>query len=105
MTNLLKNAIEAVAEGAATERSVVAVTSAADGRVRLEVRDHGPGVPARIAASLFEPLVSTKHGGMGVGLAITRSIVEAHRGTIALCPAEGPGAVFRIELPVAGGAL
>jgi two-component system, LuxR family, sensor kinase FixL len=105
VTNLLKNAIEAVADGAASDRCVVAVTSSVDGRVHLEVRDRGPGVPPRIAASLFEPLVSTKHGGMGVGLAITRSIVEAHRGTIALSSGEGPGAIFRIELPVAGGAL
>jgi two-component system sensor kinase FixL len=105
VTNLMRNAIEAAAEGAASDRSVEVVTAVVDGRVRVEVRDRGPGVPPRIAASLFEPLVSTKHGGMGVGLAITRSIVEAHRGTIVLCPAEGPGAVFRIELPVAGGAL
>ncbi len=105
LTNLMKNAIEAASESAASERSVVVSTAVVEGRVRVEVRDHGPGVPARIAASLFEPLVSTKHGGMGVGLAITRSIIEAHRGTISLCPVEGPGAVFRFELPSSGGAL
>ncbi len=105
VSNLMKNAIEAVAETPRYERVVRVVTAAtADGRVRLDVRDTGPGVPAHVAVSLFEPLVSTKHGGMGVGLAITRSIVEAHRGTIALvAPAASDGAVFRIELPAAGG--
>ncbi len=102
VSNLLKNAIEAVSDTPTGERAVRVVTSfAPEGRVRVEVRDTGPGVPARATAALFEPLVSTKHGGMGVGLAITRSIVEAHRGTITLV-AGGEGAVFRIELPAAG---
>ncbi len=104
VSNLMKNAIEAVSEVAREGRAVRVVTATVDGRVQVDVCDNGPGVPTRIATSLFEPLVSTKHGGMGVGLAITRSIIEAHRGTIALVPATAEGAVFRIELPVAGGA-
>jgi signal transduction histidine kinase len=74
---------------------------AEDGRVVIEVADDGPGVPEDIASSIFEPLVTGRAGGTGLGLALARRVVAAHAGTIALVPnAEGvTGARFRVELP------
>jgi signal transduction histidine kinase len=74
---------------------------AEDGRVVIEVADDGPGVPEDIASSIFEPLVTARAGGTGLGLALARRVVAAHAGTIVLVPnAEGvTGARFRVELP------
>jgi signal transduction histidine kinase len=74
------------------------------GRVIVEVSDDGPGVPAELAPRIFEPLVTGRKGGSGLGLAMAKRIMAAHGGTIALLPAEagageaGAGARFRIEL-------
>jgi signal transduction histidine kinase len=74
---------------------------AAGGRVTVEVADDGPGVPAEIAVRVFEPLVSARPGGTGLGLALARRIAMAHGGSITLV--EGPvGATFRVELPGIG---
>lgn len=68
------------------------------GRVIVEVADDGPGVPAEIASTLFEPLVTARAGGTGLGLALARRIAAAHGGSIAHVPTE-TGATFRIDLP------
>jgi signal transduction histidine kinase len=73
--------------------------SAAQGRVVIEVSDDGPGVPEFLAARVFEPLVSARPGGTGLGLALARRIAAAHGGSLALVPG-GPGATFRLELPL-----
>lgn len=67
-------------------------------RVVIEVSDDGPGVPHEIAQTLFEPLVTARPGGTGLGLALARRIAAAHAGSIALVPSE-KGATFRIDLP------
>ena len=74
---------------------------AEDGRVVIEVADDGPGVPPDIASTIFEPLVTARVGGTGLGLALARRVVAAHAGTIVLVPsAPGTtGATFRVELP------
>jgi signal transduction histidine kinase len=79
--------------------SVVTRASRLEGdRVVIELNDDGPGVPPEIAPRIFEPLVTGRHGGTGLGLALARRIVTAHGGTIELV--EGTkGATFRIELP------
>jgi len=92
---LYENAIGASAPRAAT---ITTRAWAEDGKVVIEVADDGPGVPAEIAASVFEPLVSIRPGGTGLGLALARRVVTAHAGSIALAPS-AQGAVFRVELP------
>jgi signal transduction histidine kinase len=67
-------------------------------RVIIDVVDDGPGVPSAIAGHVFEPLVTARPGGTGLGLALARRIAAAHGGTIALVPAER-GATFRLDLP------
>jgi signal transduction histidine kinase len=71
-----------------------------EGRVVIEVNDDGPGVPEQIALRIFEPLVTGRQGGTGLGLALARRIVAAHGGSISLVDGT-KGATFRIELPAA----
>ena len=92
LLNLVANAARAGAHR-------VRIRAAAEGpRVRLEVADDGPGIPEAIRPRLFEPFVTTREDGNGLGLAVSRRIVERHGGSLALLPAT-PGATFRIELP------
>ena len=81
--NLVRNAVEAVQELAPERRRVtVATRIEADGSGTLAVSDLGEGVPADVRERLFEPFITTKRGGLGLGLSICRSVVEAHGGTI-----------------------
>ena len=94
--NLVRNALDVPAQG---ERRRILVTG---GRTpegyRLTVEDNGPGVAESVAASLFDPLSSTKPGGMGLGLSICRTIVEAHNGTIGYSRSALGGAAFAFTL-------
>lgn len=72
--------------------------SGIEGRVRIEVEDDGPGVPREIAETIFEPLVTARTGGTGLGLALARRIAAAHGGSIRLMSSTG-GAKFEIDLP------
>lgn len=98
LRNLLANAIQALAELPAGEERRVAVDAGLDqGKVWIRIADNGPGIDASIRARLFEPFVSLKSSGLGLGLAISRAIVEAHGGSLAAAP--GPHAVLTIVLP------
>jgi len=70
----------------------------ADGRAQIVVRDNGPGVPAHIRERIFEPFFTTRARGNGIGLAIVKSVVEAHQGSVSLADAPA-GATFIIDLP------
>jgi signal transduction histidine kinase len=73
------------------------------GDIAIEVRDSGPGITPETTGRLFEPFYTTKETGMGVGLSICRSIVEAHGGRISVSANEPRGAVFRFTCPTAPG--
>jgi two-component system sensor kinase FixL len=97
--NIIRNAIEAMVESESSNRELVVTTLPADDdMVEIAVADTGPGISETIAEQLFQPFVTTKKQGMGVGLSISRTIVEAHGGRIWVEPNPGGGAVFRIRL-------
>jgi two-component system, LuxR family, sensor kinase FixL len=96
--NLMRNAIEAMDETEKREL-VVSFTPAADNMIRISVADTGSGISPDISTQLFQPFVTTKRQGMGVGLSISRTIVESHGGTIAPQPNPGGGTIFSFTLP------
>jgi len=100
MLNLLVNAIEAVRDGPGARGSVLLRVGASDPAIaEVTIEDSGPGIPEDETRRIFEPLYSTKPQGMGMGLAIARTIVERHGGTLAAEPRSGGGSRFRIRLP------
>ncbi|SRR5579885_545251 len=99
LVNLIRNAIEAMQNSAVKEITVS--TAANESFIEVSVADTGPGIPPDVAERLFQPFVTTKSTGMGIGLMICRSILEAHGGNLALVPRRKPGAVFRFQLPIA----
>lgn len=96
--NLVRNSIEALA-GCATRRIVIATAPLGDS-IEIVVSDTGPGLPASIQDRPFEPFVSTKSGGTGIGLNICRTIAEAHGGGISFRTDAGKGTAFRVTIPV-----
>jgi two-component system sensor kinase FixL len=106
LVNLIRNGIDAMLEGAslcASDHALLVIETKLDdeGAVRVSVSDTGPGISATMATEIFSPFVTTKKGGMGIGLSVSRSIVEAHGGRIWVEPADGGGARFLFTLPVA----
>ncbi len=101
IVNLVTNAIDAMRDTPAERKHVVVRTDVADDRVEVAVRDHGPGLPASLNGRAFEPFVTTKEHGLGIGLSIARAIVEAHGGTICAGNAADGGAEFRFTISVA----
>ncbi|MBX6742518.1 MAG: PAS domain S-box protein, partial [Acetobacteraceae bacterium] len=98
LVNLMHNAIEAMEES--ERRSLTVTARPVEGEmVEIAVADTGPGIPPEIAADLFKPFNTTKRSGMGVGLSVCRTIVEAHGGRIQAEPNPGGGTVFRFTLP------
>lgn len=100
LLNLLLNAIDAVAASPPAVRRVALVARPSQNGVSIEVADSGPGMDEATRSRVFQPFFTTKPGGMGLGLAISRSIVAAHGGTLAVRTAPGQGATFRLELPL-----
>ena len=98
LLNLMRNAIEAM-EDSATRELVVATAPAQGNLIEISVADTGAGIAPEISAQLFQPFVTTKRTGMGVGLSISRTIIEAHGGSIGARPNNGAGTVFSFTLP------
>jgi signal transduction histidine kinase len=98
--NLVVNAIDAMKETSSKDRTINIRTSLVEGFAELSVSDHGPGIPEDKLEEVFNPFFTTKTEGMGMGLSITRTIVEAHAGQIWAENQEGGGALFRIRLPL-----
>jgi signal transduction histidine kinase/PAS domain-containing protein len=101
IVNLIRNAVEAMADQ--ESREITLTTSALDDEtIEIAVADIGPGIPGELADQLFKPFVSSKHDGMGLGLSISRSIIEAHNGQLIAAPNPGGGTIFRFTLPSGG---
>lgn len=98
LLNLVRNALDAM-DGAPAPHRVTVRTGADPGGVWVEVADTGPGLPAGWADYLFTPFFTTKPDGMGLGLVISQSIVEAHGGRLEARPGPDRGACFRFHLP------
>ena len=99
--NLVRNAVEAMEE--VERRELVIGTRAITDQEMAEVyvADSGPGIAPGLADRLFQPFVTTKRTGMGLGLSICREIVEAHQGRLTVAPGSSGGTVFRLTLPIA----
>jgi len=98
LVNLIRNAVEALRNSPVKEIDIA--TSLGEGWIDVAVADTGPGIPEAIAGRLFQPFVTTKSTGMGIGLMVCRSIVEAHEGTLVMTARPEGGTVFRMRLPV-----
>ena len=101
LLNLVINAFDAMHDTAVPHRKVVIATERnADGAIRTSVRDYGVGIPEEARERVFEHFFTTKPKGLGMGLAIARSIVESHGGTIAAENVDSGGARFHFPLPI-----
>lgn len=98
LINLIRNAIEAMAHSGERRLTVISRPDAQPGMVRVTIADTGAGVPPEVARQLFTAFVSTKREGMGLGLSICRTIVEANGGRIWMEPREGGGTQFHFTL-------
>jgi signal transduction histidine kinase len=96
--NLVRNATEAMSNSVLRVLTL-ATNSTADNMVEVSLCDTGPGVPADLRATLFEPFVTAKESGLGIGLSISRVIIEAHGGKLTAEDNPGGGAIFRFTLP------
>jgi signal transduction histidine kinase len=96
--NLILNAADAMAEGGELRISARKLSEG----VEVLFQDNGKGIPEEKQANIFEPFFSTKDGGTGLGLTVSYNIITAHGGVLELLPERGPGACFRIFLPVGG---
>jgi PAS domain S-box-containing protein len=95
--NIIRNAFESMPSGG----EIAIRTCAADGMVRVEFSDNGPGIDERRLPYIFEMFYTTKDTGLGLGLALTRQIIEEHRGTIECSSEKGKGSAFTVTLPAA----
>ena len=95
LVNLALNAIQAMSQGGKLSLSA----TEAEGSLRLEVSDTGPGIPEGKIDNILRPFYTTKHRGTGLGLAITRGIVERHGGRLEVQSTPGSGATFTLVIP------
>jgi two-component system sensor kinase FixL len=102
LLNLLRNAMDAM-EAANTERRSIIVEARRSGKhaIEISVADSGPGVAPEMTDTIFEPFITTKPLGMGMGLSISRAIIESHSGNLRIAHGTGSGAIFIFNLPTA----
>ena len=98
--NIIKNGIEAMADGATVTKEIRLVTSRGDNLVvSLSVQDSGPGVISENETNIFDPFFTTKPSGLGLGLSISRKIIEDHGGNLRLIQSSSNGCIFEITFP------
>jgi signal transduction histidine kinase len=102
IVNLVKNAIEAMSDSPIRDRRLrLAIRLKGTSTIALRIQDRGPGIPVQVQDRLFEPFLTTKSVGMGLGLTTCRAIVEDHGGTLRLCKSDLHGSTFEMTLPAA----
>jgi signal transduction histidine kinase len=101
--NLIINAMEAISEAEAKEREVSVTTNLSGTSAEIRIGDTGPGIATGDLKNVFDPFFTTKSQGMGIGLAIVRTIIEAHHGQVSAENQSSGGALFTITLPIARG--
>jgi len=100
LLNLTRNSVDAMRGGLGKERGIIIATERAPaGCVRIRVTDHGHGVSPQLGENIFHPFVTTKRDGLGVGLAISKTIVQSFGGTLGYSENPAGGAIFMVELP------
>jgi signal transduction histidine kinase len=101
LLNLVRNAIDAMSSSPPEERWLRLKTSF-DGqsKVLMSIQDSGPGIPAEDRQRIFDPFFTTKLGGMGLGLAISSTLVASHGGKLRLVKSDADGSTFELEMPV-----
>jgi C4-dicarboxylate-specific signal transduction histidine kinase len=101
LLNLTRNSVDAMRGGLAKERGIIIATERGErGGVRIVVTDHGHGVSHQLGDHIFHPFVTTKSDGLGVGLAISKTIIQSHNGILSFADNPRGGSIFTIELPV-----
>lgn len=102
LLNLLRNAMDAMEAADTRPRSIVVeARRKSHNAIEVSVSDSGPGIAAEVTDTIFEPFVTTKPRGMGMGLSISRAIIESHGGSLRTIRGAGSGAIFVFDLPVA----
>ena len=99
--NLLNNAVEATAESASKPKHIIIRTTETSKKIILQVEDNGVGIPTELKSSIFELFKTTKAHGMGVGLWLSKAVVNAHHGEIQFSSENGVGTRFEVSLPLA----
>jgi len=97
--NLVRNSFEAMSAQSKVRRLIVKTAWAGKDEVLVSVSDTGPGLAPHVAENLFQPFLTTKEKGMGIGLSLCRTIAEAHQGTLSALANQGDGVTFTLRLP------
>jgi two-component system sensor kinase FixL len=100
LINLIRNAVEAMQQVPIRQLHIRS-SLAEPGAAQVTISDTGPGLSEEVAAKLFQPFITTKDKGMGLGLSICQSIIQAHGGRIWATPNERGGVAFHFQLPLA----
>jgi signal transduction histidine kinase len=103
LVNLMRNAFEAMAGNPPERRQVIIAVTASHEKIEVSVEDQGEGIPPENRDRVFEAFFTSKPNGVGIGLAIRRSIVEDHGGRLWVVPNAEQGVTFRFTLPMTGG--
>jgi signal transduction histidine kinase len=99
--NLVINAVQAMPKGGRVTIRAALERTGDEARARVDVVDEGPGIPESVAEQVFQPFFTTKATGTGLGLAVVKRIVDAHRGEVRVLPSSDRGTTFRVRLPLA----